>query len=110
MVLLVSLSVLLFACSSSGPENAARNFTENVAKGKIEEAKKYATESTGKVLELASSFGSLEINPNFEFKMIKDSIVDNKAWVTFKNQEGKTETIEVVKIDGKWLVHMDAKK
>jgi hypothetical protein len=109
IITVFALSTLLFSCSS-GPESAAKNFTENLAKGKVEEAKKYATESTGKLIDFASSFGSLQVDPNFKFEMIKDSIVENKAWVTFKDQNGKEDTIELVKIDGKWLVHVESKK
>tara|TARA_B110000196_G_C20631995_1_gene424492 strand:- start:91 stop:429 length:339 start_codon:yes stop_codon:yes gene_type:complete len=106
---IIALSILLFSCSS-GPENSAKNFTENLAKGKVEEAKKYATESAGTMLDLASSFGGLTVDPNFKFEMIKDSIVENKSWITYTNQKGEIETIELVKIDGDWLVHMDSKK
>lgn len=103
------LSTLLFSCSS-GPESAVKNFTENLAKGKVDEAKKYSTESTGKMIDFASGFGGLPVDPNFKFEMVKDSIVENEAWVTFTNQKGKKETIKVVKIDGDWLVHMESKK
>lgn len=105
----LALSALLFSCSS-GPEKAARSFAENLAKGKIEEAKKYATEPTGSLIDLASTFGGLPINPNFKFEEVKSSIDKNKATVTFKNEDGETETFELVKIDGKWLVHMESKK
>lgn len=108
-MLAIAVSALLFSCSS-GPETAVKNFTENLAQGKVDQAKKYATESTGKLIDFASSLGGLKIDPNYSFKMIKDSVVDNKAWVTFNNQKGEEETIEVVKIDGEWLVHMESKK
>lgn len=108
-VMAIGIALLMMSCAS-GPEKAAEKFTESLAKGKVDEAKKYATETTGRVLDLASSFGGLPINPNFEFKMKKDSVVDNKAWITFTNQKGKEDTIELVKIDGKWLVHMESKK
>ena len=52
----------------------------------------------------------MPVDPNFQFKAEKDSIVDNTAWVTFTNQKGKKEKLKLVKIDGKWLVHMDSKK
>ncbi len=104
------VTVLIFTACSSGPEKTAQKFTENLAKGKVDEAKKYATESTGKFLDLANSFGGIPIEPNFKFKMEKDSIVDNKAWITYINQKGEEDVIELVKIDGKWLVHMDSKK
>lgn len=62
------------------------------------------------MLDFASGFGGVPIDPNFKFEMIKDSVVDNKSWVTFINQKGKKETMEMVKIDGDWLVHMESKK
>lgn len=105
----LALTALLFSCSS-GPEKAARNFAENLAKGKVEEAKKYATEPTGSIIDLASAFGGLPINPDFEFKGVNSSVDKNKATVTFKNEVGETERFELVKIDGKWLVHMENKK
>lgn len=105
------LSLLFIAVScSSGPEASAKKFTESLSQGKVDEAKKYATESTGKLLDFASSFGGFPVEPNYKFEMKKDSVVDNKAWVTFINQKGKEEVLQLVKIDGKWLVHMESKK
>lgn len=101
--------VFLYACSS-GPEKAAKNFTENLAKGKIEEAKKYATEPTGKLLDLASGFGTLPLNPNFKFIFIKDSVADNKAWVYYQDEKGDDELVELAKIDGTWKVHLQSQK
>jgi hypothetical protein len=109
IITVLAISTMLFSCTA-GPESTAKNFTENLAKGKVDEAKKYATESTGKMLDFASGLGGVPIEPNFKFEMIKDSIVENKAWITFTNQKGNEETIEVVKIDGEWLVHVDSKK
>ncbi|MBJ2172789.1 DUF4878 domain-containing protein [Aureibaculum sp. A20] len=115
-IISISFLFLLIACSSSGPGNATKNFLENMAHGKLEEAKKYATEPTGKMLDFAMSLGSnTSIEPDLEVEIIKDSIVGKKAWVTFIAHVGegkieKEETIELVELDGKWLVHMDTKK
>ena len=113
LTLTVVAAFLISACSAkpSGPHKATKNFTENMAHGKTEEAKKYATESTGQLLDfMVGMGGKSEINPDYEFQFVKDSIVENKAWVTFIDAEGDEETVEVVKIDGDWLVHMEAKK
>lgn|SRR5690554_544950 len=109
IITVFAMLTLLLSCSS-GPESAVKNFTENLAKGKIDQAKKYATEPTGKILDLASSFGGLPVNPDFKFEMVKDSIIDNRAWVTFTNQDEEEKTMELVKIDGVWLVHLENKK
>lgn len=104
----LALGLLLFSCSS-GPEVAVKNFTENLTKGKVEEAKKYATESTGAMLDMASSMGIVPVDPDFKFEMLNDSIVGNRAWITIANPNGRSEVMEVVKIDGDWLVNMKAK-
>ncbi|KGN74357.1 hypothetical protein HR11_03900 [Porphyromonas macacae] len=109
-LLFIPFAMFLLVSCSSGPKKTAQKFTENVAKGKIEEAKKYATESAGKLLDLGSSLGTMPLDPNFKFEFVKDSIVENKAWVTYKDQNGKESTIDLVKIDGKWLVHQEFKK
>ena len=108
--LLILALGLLFSCSSSGPKNAASSFLDNLSKGKVDEAKKYATEATGQLLDMASAFGGIEVNPDFEFTFLRDSVVDNSAWVFFTDQDGKEDEIELVKVDGKWLVHMESEK
>ncbi len=105
---ILCLAAIFFSCSS-GPEEAVKNFTENLTKGKVEEAKKYATESTGAMLDMASSMGIVPVDPDFKFEMLNDSIVGNKAWITIANPNGRSEVMEVVKIDGDWLVNMKAK-
>ncbi len=65
--LTLTASILLFSCSSE-PEKAVQNFTENLAKGKVDEAKKYATESTGKMLDFASGFGGVKILQTMNLK------------------------------------------
>lgn len=107
--MLIGMGVFMVSCSQ-GPKDSAIKFTENVAKGKIDEAKKYATEPTGKLLELAVSFGGMPIDPNAKVEFVKDSIVDNKAWVTIKNPKGIEQELTLVKLDGKWLVNMENKK
>lgn len=107
---LIAFTLLMCSCSS-GPKSAAQNFTENLAKGKIDEAKKYATESTGKLLDMAASMGGSKVNPDFKFEFVKDSVADNKAWVTFKDSSKDSEqTLELVKIDGDWKVDMGMQK
>lgn len=83
---------------------------DNLAQGKVEEAKKYATEATGQLLDMANALGGIEVKPDFEFTFLRDSVADNSAWVYFADEEGKEDVIELIKVDGKWLVHADAKK
>ncbi len=104
------ISVFAFTACSSGPTDAARDFSESVAKGNIDEAKTYATESTGKLLDLANSVGAVKARSNFKFDVVKDSVVGDKAWVSFKDETGTEQQLELVKIGDKWLVNVDVKK
>ena len=101
------LAVLAFCACRSGHEKAAKNFTENLFTGKIEEAKKYATESTVFMLDLGLSTGAIPLDPNFKFKMVNDSVLQKQAWVTFIDHKGNKDKLMLVEIDSKWLVHLD---
>lgn len=103
--------ILLNACGSGkdSPKGVAAVFTESVAYGKIDQAKALATEPTGKVLDFMVMSGK-SLDPNFKFRFLKDSIAGNEAWVHYKNTSGKEEVLYLVKLDGKWKVHMDLKK
>lgn len=106
---LTVLSFILLSCSS-GPGDVAKKFSENFSHGKVEEAKKYATEPTGRLLDMANSFGAITVDPDYRFKKVKDSVVGNRAWVTFIDPDGEEDVFELVKIDGKWLVQMEPQK
>lgn len=111
-LLMAVFSVFLFtACSSGSPTSVAKNFSENMAKGKYEEAKKYCSEPTGKLLDMAGAFGGGKVDPDFKFQPVGEEIDGDKATVTFKkNEEGDEDTIDLIKVDGKWKVHIDMKK
>lgn len=105
ILFLLFASALLTSCSK-GPESVAKNYVENVAKGKIEEAKKYVTPKSEPVLNLMSGISSLSPKyPDYKFKMIKDSIEgDSLAWVTYTTPEGKEDVINLQKYNGEWKV------
>ncbi len=106
----VIVLAFLFACSSNpSPKKTAELFLTNFFNGNISEIEEHTTESTFKILEFASSLGDMEAYPDFEFNFIRDSIVGNKAWVYFGDDEDES-VIELIKIDNKWLVHIDDSK
>jgi hypothetical protein len=104
---IVVASVILLAGCGEDPGSTARAFTENLSKGKITEAKEYSTEQTGMLLDMASSMGSLPVDPDFEFIFVSQTIEGNNATVKFKEKEdGKVEEIELIRVDGEWKVHI----
>lgn len=107
-VFAVAMSVVLVTGCGKSPKNTVKAFTENLAKGKISESKKYATEQTGKLLDMASSMDSIPIEPNFQFILVEQSIDGNKAVVRYKEKpDGDVESMDLVKIDGEWKVYVN---
>lgn len=102
--------LFLVSCGDS-PQSVARNFTENLAKGRISEAKKYATEPTGEMLDFASKIGAMPVNPDFTFVYVEKNVEGDKATVIYRESvDGPDERINLVRIDGKWKVHMQPTK
>jgi hypothetical protein len=102
--------LFLMGCGDS-PQSVAKNFTENLAKGRISEAKKYATEPTGEMLDFASKIGAMPVNPDFTFVYVEKNIDGDKATVVYRESvDGPDERINLVKIDGEWKVHMQMPK
>jgi hypothetical protein len=105
-VVTLVMAILLAGCGQS-PKSTAKSFAENLAHGKITEAKKYATEQTGKILDIASSRGAFHVIPNYQFIFVEQSVDGNKATVKFKGaKDGEVEELYLVKVDGQWKVHV----
>ncbi|NTV61542.1 MAG: hypothetical protein HGA77_09595 [Chlorobiaceae bacterium] len=101
---------MLVACADN-PRSTAQKFTENLADGKITEAKKYATEPTGKMLDFAASLGTLTLNRDFRFTFVSETVKDNTAQVVYREKpEAEEQTLDMVKVDGKWKVDMQTRK
>lgn len=114
MKTILQLSILLtaftFTSCNPSPKTVAQHFAENLAKGNTEKAKKYATEATARMIDMALTMGlNNHIDPDFNYKAFNDSIVNNRAWVKFKNPNdpnSKIQVVHLIKVDGKWLVQM----
>ena len=99
---------IVFAGCSKSPEDTAKRFTEALRKGKISEAKKYTTEPSAQLLDLAGGFGiSPDINPDFRFDVAGKDIQGNRAFIRFKDTRTVQE-LTLVKIDGEWKVDLEA--
>lgn len=109
LLLLLFVSVVFVSCDSNSPKATAQKFSESMAKGDMEEAKKYMTPGTVSLLEMVTKMSgdSIPTYPDFKFEMIKDSIVgDTAAWVTYISPMGNMEELNLVKQDGEWKVTM----
>lgn len=104
LIYVIVVVCLFSACSSERPREVAKNFTENVAKGKIEEAKRYASESTEELLDLMIRSGAVDINPDFTFNFVKESIEGDQAWVMYTDENGVEGIIPLSRYKKQWKV------
>ena len=109
---LIAFTVLLFilnGCTSNNPESAARSFLEAFNENDFEEARKYATPETGKLIDLMENLAKLsdEKMESGEFEIVDSRIDGDKAYVTYRetDSDGTTELM-LKKVDGDWLVHI----
>ncbi|MCQ2230242.1 MAG: DUF4878 domain-containing protein [Paludibacteraceae bacterium] len=102
----------LFMVSCNTPSKVAEKFSVAIAHGKVDEAKKYCTENTAKILDFSSSLGGMsKIDPNYKIHILRDSVVDNIAYVFYtENDSPREHKMTLYKIDGEWKVNMDQKK
>lgn len=102
------IALLLLAGCGQSPKKTTQLFAENLAKGNISEAKKYTTDQGAKILDMASSMGAIKEKPNFKFVFVEQWVEDNEATVDFRDgKNGKLESVDLMKIDGKWKVDVD---
>jgi len=105
-VSLLALALLGLAGCSPAPSAAAEKFTVALAKGDVTTAKKYCTQSTAQMLDFAASMGAAPAQPDFKFVMTKQEIDGNRATVHFKDEKGRDQKLDLVKIDGRWQVEI----
>ena len=112
---IMAFTTFLVACSSSGPGDTAEKFMTHLAHAEFTEAKQYASQSTGELVEMmgkmgAAMGGKMEDDKDFKFVLEEENIEGDKATVKFrKKEQGKIQTVHLVKMDGDWKVHEEKK-
>lgn len=96
--------IIMLSCGKDAPQVVSQKFEELLYSGKIENAKKYATEPLGKKMEMAAGFGQNLTDPDFKYNFIRDSISGNKAWVWYSDHNKYEMRDRLVKINNKWLL------
>ena len=101
------ISVLLLSGCGVAPHTVAEKFCINLSHGKTTEAKQYCTQQTAQLIDFAVQSGSIPVNPDAKFIFDHEEITENTARVYFKETtNGAVDNIDLVRIDGKWKVHM----
>ncbi len=108
---LVIAAIVVVAFASCGnkantPEAVAEKYLNHLNKKEFDEAKKLATEETGQMLDMMKSFsgvgGTQEVK-EVKIENMKCETTEDKSVCKY-NADGKEETLNLVKKDGKWLV------
>lgn len=101
-----ALSMLFFtACNSSKtPAEVSETFLTALADGDQKTAREYATLHTIKLLDVASTFGTVPVRKDFTFKLVSEKIEGTKAIVSYKELDQSIQTLHLVKKDDGWKV------
>ncbi len=111
MVLLVVIAFFSACNSGNNPKAVAEKFLTATNQCKFDEAKKYCTPETGKLLDMMSGFAAMAPdsikNKKVDIKMLDEKIEGDVATVTYSDKaKDKPSTIKCKKVNGKWLVSM----
>jgi len=115
-IIVLAATGLLASCSGNGPEGVAEKFVVHSTKGEFAEAKKYCTESTGKLLSMAEAFAGDKIkdlkekNKDVKVDIVSSEVQDTTAVVKYKltGVEDATEekSLDLVKRNDEWKVNV----
>ncbi|MCC7231445.1 MAG: DUF4878 domain-containing protein [Bacteroidia bacterium] len=107
----LALILAITACTQSdSPKAIAEKFLHAMNSYDFDEARKYGTEDTGKLLDIMSGFAKMvpdssRTSPKFE--ITGEKIVGDKATVMYREEGRNTDIpMTLVRVDGKWKVAM----
>ena len=117
LFIFTAILVITFSCRFLGfekkntPEYAAKAFLTHFQKLEIDKDSEYGTENTKTIIQLFKGILSLvpdstKNENNFSNIIIKYCVKDKNTAVCHYIANEKEETINLLKIDGKWLVDL----
>lgn len=108
-LLIMSFLFVAVSCNKEeGPEQVAEKFLSHINKAEFKEAKEFCDEKSAGFLDMMAGMVG-DNKPTEEeagkVEIVKSEINDDKAKVTYKNSKEEGEkSLDLVKVDGKWLV------
>ena len=102
------VAVFLNSCSSNSPEKVAEKFLNHLNKKEYADAKKLATKESESWIDMMSSLSTGDTKdqkPAGKIEDLKCKTEADKSTCTYK-QDGKDESLNLIKQGDKWLVDM----
>jgi len=102
------LGLFVVGCGSPPPKKVATQFYTALEKG---DSKTVGTLVTAETADILASFGPKMTEAAKMYGKVKsatEEINGNTATVTLTFENGKTDNVDLVKIDGKWKVSMQS--
>ncbi|MFN8164864.1 MAG: DUF4878 domain-containing protein [Bacteroidia bacterium] len=101
----------LFSCSGGdAPKSITEKFLSAVSSGDYEQARKYGTEDTDRLLDTMEGFKKMGADPgatDIKFEVVDEKITGESAVVTVKIEgHTKEQTFNLIREQGKWKVAM----
>ena len=112
LFLIFSTIALIASCGMGGsPKKTAKNFLTAFNERKFDEARKYATPETNKLVDLMENLSKMaqatDSSIGKKIDITGEKVEGDVAYVTFREEgASQDETVKLMKIDGKWLVHV----
>ena len=105
-MVLVSIGCLVFiaGCSSNSPSAAARKFYEAIEKNDYNAMGQVATSETVQLMAMVGEKASGMVAAYGKITKTTEKIDGDKAVVTLTFANGETDTLDLIKVDGKWKV------
>jgi len=102
-LVLLSL-VIATGCGANDPSSTVKNFYAAVEKGDAKAMERYATPETAELLTVFGDKARANSRDRGGIKSATHTINGNNAVVDLTFENGATEKVNLIKVDGKWKV------
>lgn len=111
--LFIFFAIVIFSCSNSNsPKSVVAAFLKGLEAFDYPEVEKHCTPRYAKYLSAVISMGAKNTANEGLPKILRDSIVGDRAYVFVQNRKNTNleDIVLLAKIDGKWKVDLPSKK
>jgi hypothetical protein len=119
-VILILAMAFSYSCRTSrgregSPQAVAEKFLMHMGRFEFEEARKLGTEKTNRLIDMLEVLmdlskekgkDSIFQKKDIQVEVLKVAVDGNVAVVTYRNEKGKEQMLDLLKEKGKWLVDL----